>query len=65
MVGTIRFVVAALLALYAGPSAVEAHGFIKEWGVKGKTLVKAQKTNVKSSTFRAVSSNTGWIGSQC
>ena len=57
--------VAALLALASVPSAVEAHGFIKEWGVKGQTLEKAQKTDIKASSFRAVASNTGWIGSQC
>ena len=65
MVGTIGFIAAALFAMYAGPSTVEAHGFVKQWGIKGQTLVKAQKTDVKSSTFRAGSSNTGWIGSQC
>ncbi|KAI0739116.1 glycosyl hydrolase family 61-domain-containing protein [Daedaleopsis nitida] len=48
----------------AAPSAVEAHGFIKQWGVKGQALQKAQKTDVKASSFRAAPSNTGWIGSK-
>ena len=55
---------AALVAVAVSP-AVAAHGFIKEWGVKGNQLVKAQKTDLKSSSFRAVPSNTGWIGSKC
>ncbi|TFK89936.1 lytic polysaccharide monooxygenase [Polyporus arcularius HHB13444] len=55
---------ALLFALAAAPSAVEAHGFIKQWGVKGQTLEKAQKTDIKASAFRAVASNTGWIGAQ-
>ena len=58
------FISAALVAAAVSP-AVDAHGFIKEWGVKGNQLVKAQKTDLKSSSFRAVPSNTGWIGSKC
>lgn len=65
MVASTAFFSALLLALAAAPSAVEAHGFIKQWGVKGQALEKAQKTDIKASSFRAVASNTGWIGSQC
>ena len=65
MIGLNFFFTVILLAASTAPSVVEAHGFIKQWGVKGSSLVKAQKTDVKSSSFRAVPSNTGWIGSKC
>ncbi|RPD55980.1 hypothetical protein L227DRAFT_636156 [Lentinus tigrinus ALCF2SS1-6] len=55
---------AAFLLAFAITPAVNAHGFIKQWGVKGQTLEKAQKTDLMGSSFRAVASNTGWIGSQ-
>ena len=44
MVAPHLLLTAVLLAVAAVPSAVEAHGFIKQFGVKGQTLEKAQKT---------------------
>ncbi|KAI0720775.1 glycosyl hydrolase family 61-domain-containing protein [Cerioporus squamosus] len=61
MVARTSLFVTFLCALAAAPSAVEAHGFIKQWGV-GQTLEKAQNTDIKTSSFRTVAFNTGWIG---
>lgn len=53
---TLPLAALALVPLVAG------HGYIKTVTVNGQTTT-AQKTNRQQSSFRSVSDNTGWIGS--